>query len=40
MLIQLIKDGLFSSIIVNLIEMTEFNDSDIQIFIIKNKKLF
>ena len=40
MLIQLIKDDLFSLIIVNLIEVAEFNNLNTQIFIIRNKKLF
>ena len=40
MLIQLIEDDLFSFIIVNSVKVIELNNSDIQIFIIKNKKLF
>ena len=40
MLIQLIEDDLFSLIIINSIEVAELNDSDIQILIIRNKKLF
>ena len=39
-LIQLIKSDSFSLIIVNLIEVTELNDLDTQIFIVRNKKLF
>ena len=40
MLIQLIEDDPFSSIIMNLIEVAELNDLNMQIFIIRNKKLF
>ena len=40
MLIQLIESDLFFLIIVNSVEVTEFNDLDTQIFIIRNKKLF
>ena len=40
MLIQLIEGDLFSLIIMNLIEVAGINDSDTQIFIIRNKKLF
>ena len=40
MLIQLIEDDVFFLIIINLIEVAELNDLGIQIFIIRNKKLF
>ena len=40
MLIQLIEDDLFFLIIMNLIEVAELNDLNMQIFIIRNKKLF
>ena len=40
MLIQLIEDDLFFSMIMNLIEVAGLNNSDMQIFIIRNKKLF
>ena len=40
MLIQLIKNNLFSFIIVNSVEMAKLNDLNTQIFIIRNKKLF
>ena len=39
-LIQLIEGDLFSLIIVDLIGVAGLNDSDTQIFIIRNKKLF
>ena len=40
MLIQLIEGNLFSFMIVNLIEVAGLNDLSIQIFIVRNKKLF
>ena len=40
MLIQLIEDSLFSFIIVDLIKVIKLNDLSMQIFIIRNKKLF
>ena len=40
MLIQLIKGDSFSLMIVNSVEVAGLNDSDMQIFIIRNKKLF
>ena len=40
MLIQLIKNDLFFFMIVNSVEVAELNNSDTQIFIIRNKKLF
>ena len=39
MLIQLVEDSLFFFMIVDLIEVAGFDDSDTQIFIIRNKKL-